>query len=191
MRWQRRGSDGEAEANENTTGLVRAPILTTLTQVLSRYLLVWLIAYLFPRVPLSSPLAYSSMLLAWSLTETIRYSYFAVNLAYGGGVPSWLTWLRYNTFFALYPLGIGSECWLIWRSLGPAAVRFGVLGWWGLVVVLGVYVPGESSCLVVVRRAGSMLMVWLVSGSYVLFTHMMAQRRKVMRGNAASAKKRA
>ena len=132
-------------ANTNTppllTGLVRAPILTTLMQVASRFLLVWGIADQFPTIAIASP-AYSSMLVAWSVTEVIRYGYFAVNLAYGG-VPAWLTWLRYNTFFVLYPLGIGSECWLVWRSLGLAGKRFGVVGWWGLVGVLAVYVPGE------------------------------------------------
>ncbi|KAK0362039.1 hypothetical protein LTR91_006898 [Friedmanniomyces endolithicus] len=104
-------------------GLVRAPIMTTVMQVASRFLLVWLIAYFFPATVSQSP-AYTSMLLAWSVTEVVRYSYFAVNLAYGG-VPLWLTWVRYNAFFVLYPLGIGS--------------------------------------------------------AYVLFTHMMAQRKKVMR----------
>ncbi|KAK0888544.1 hypothetical protein LTR57_025517 [Friedmanniomyces endolithicus] len=102
---------------------LRAPIMTTVMQVASRFLLVWLIAYFFPTTVAQSP-AYTSMLLAWSVTEVVRYSYFAVNLAYGG-VPFWLTWVRYNAFFVLYPLGIGS--------------------------------------------------------AYVLFTHMMAQRKKVLR----------
>ncbi|KAK3680109.1 hypothetical protein LTR78_000486 [Recurvomyces mirabilis] len=104
-------------------GLVRAPLLTTLMQVASRFLLVWLIAFNFPSTVSASP-AYTTMLLAWSITEVIRYSYFAVNLAYGG-VPAFMTWLRYNTFFVLYPMGISS--------------------------------------------------------AYVLFTHMMVQRQKVMR----------
>lgn len=123
------------------TGLVRAPVLTTVMQVASRFLLVWGVTFFFPTVAITST-AYSSMLVAWSVTEMIRYSYFAVNLVYGS-TPAFLTWLRYNTFFVLYPLGIASECWLVWRSLGPAAKRFGPVGWWALVVVLGIYVPGE------------------------------------------------
>ncbi|KAK0284443.1 hypothetical protein LTR35_000947 [Friedmanniomyces endolithicus] len=87
---------------------LRAPIMTTVMQVASRFLLVWLIAFFFPTTVAQSP-AYTSMLLAWSVTEVVRYSYFAVSLAYGG-VPFWLTWVRYNAFFVLYPLGIGSEC---------------------------------------------------------------------------------
>lgn len=142
----------------SVTGLVRAPLLTTLMQVASRFLLVWGIAFVFP-TPTSRNPAFSTMLLAWSITEVIRYSYFCVNLAYGS-VPSFLTWLRYNTFFVLYPLGIASECWLVYAAIPGARRRFGIEGEWALRAVLGVYVPG----------------------SYVLFTHMMAQRRKVMRG---------
>ncbi|KAK0773576.1 hypothetical protein LTS02_010951 [Friedmanniomyces endolithicus] len=131
--------------------------MTTVMQVASRFLLVWLIAYFFPTTVAQSP-AYTSMLLAWSVTEVVRYSYFAVNLAYGG-VPFWLTWVRYNAFFVLYPLGIGSECWLVWSSQVPGVRRWGV--WWERFcwAVLFVYIPG----------------------AYVLFTHMMAQRKKVLR----------
>lgn len=123
---------------------MRAPLLTTVMQVASRFLLVWGIANQFPRVARSSP-AYSTMLLAWSTTEVIRYSYFAVNLAYGY-VPAALTWLRYNTFFVLYPLGISSECWLLYLATGPASKRMQGLQW-ALWAVLAVYVPGERTRL--------------------------------------------
>lgn len=73
-------------------GVVRAPLFTTLMQVASRFLLVWGIVNTFPNRTARSP-AYSTMLLAWSATETIRYSYFALNLA-TGEVPRALTWLR-------------------------------------------------------------------------------------------------
>ncbi|KAK5109288.1 hypothetical protein LTR62_007162 [Meristemomyces frigidus] len=138
-------------------GLVRAPLLTTLMQVASRFLLVWLIGHNFPSTVSTSP-AYTTMLLAWSVTEVIRYSYFAVNLAYGG-VPAFMTWLRYNTFFVLYPLGISSECWLVWASREAGISKFGEVWGWFVYAVLAVYVPG----------------------AYVLFSHMMVQRRKVLR----------
>ncbi|KXL51183.1 MAG: hypothetical protein FE78DRAFT_136335, partial [Acidomyces sp. 'richmondensis'] len=137
-------------------GLVRAPLLTTLMQVASRYLLVWGIVNIFPQTA-SHSLAYTTMLIAWSTTEIIRYSYFALNLAYGK-VPGLLTWLRYNTFFVLYPLGISSECWLVWLSTEPAR-RWTQAFEWGLWAVLVIYIPG----------------------SYVLYTHMMTQRKKVLR----------
>lgn len=79
-------------------------------QVSSRVLLVWLIVNGHPRVTAPSP-AYSGMLLARSITEFLRYSYFATKL--GGGVPSHLTWLRYNTIYVLYPVGVLSEMFLV------------------------------------------------------------------------------
>ncbi|KAH9828182.1 PTPLA-domain-containing protein [Teratosphaeria destructans] len=130
--------------------------MTTLMQVASRFLLVWGIVNNFPNTT-SSSIFYSTMLVAWSTTEVIRYSYFAVNLAYGR-VPNFMTWLRYNTFFVLYPLGISSECWLVYLSIAPAR-SWNAAYEWVLKAILFVYVPG----------------------SYVLFTHMMAQRRKVLR----------
>jgi len=47
------------------------------------------------------------MLLAWSTTEVIRYSFYAFTLL--GHVPYQLLWLRYTTFYLLYPIGAASE----------------------------------------------------------------------------------
>lgn len=127
-------------------------------QVASRFLLVHLIAspYAFPGTSRTSP-AYSTMLLAWSFTEVVRYSYFVFNLS-GVGVPRLWTWLRYNTFLVLYPLGVASECWLVYSAI-PAASKKNQLYGYGLWAVLAIYVPGF----------------------YVLFTHMLKQRGRVMR----------
>ena len=118
-------------------GLVRSPLLTTILQVSSRLLLVWCVVDRYPSATATSPF-YSFMLLAWSITEVIRYSYFVWNLQ-GNGVPGWVTWLRYNTFYVLYPIGISSECVLVWKA-STGAER--LLQWifWG---ILGVYVPGQ------------------------------------------------
>ncbi|RMY48910.1 hypothetical protein D0863_15280 [Hortaea werneckii] len=130
------------EERELKLGIVRAPILTTLMQVASRFLLVWLIVPNFPATT-SQSTAYGTMLLAWSVTEVIRYSYFAVSIAYGR-VPKALVWLRYNTFFVLYPLGIASECWLVWSSIEPAR-SWNAAYEWALRLILFVYVPGASA----------------------------------------------
>lgn len=136
-------------------GIVRAPVGTTVMQVSSRLLLVWGVVDRFPNLAKSA--GYSSMLIAWSVTEVVRYSYFTFTLS--GFSPAFITWLRYNLFYVLYPLGISSECWLIFKAIEPSrAIRKEAA--WFLQVILLIYVPG----------------------SYVLFTHMMAQRRKVMRG---------
>ena len=112
-------------------------------QVASRFLLVWLIVPNFPATT-SRSTAYGTMLLAWSVTEVIRYSYFAVSIAYGR-VPKALVWLRYNTFFVLYPLGIASECWLVWSSIEPAK-SWNAAYEWALKLILFVYVPGMCFC---------------------------------------------
>lgn len=101
------------------TGVVRAPFFTTFMQVFSRYAIVWGVTDQFPGLARASP-AYASMLVAWSTTEVIRYSYFALTLAAGGKPPAALHWLRYHAFFVLYPVGISSEAWLIWRAVEPA-----------------------------------------------------------------------
>lgn len=153
-RWVQTGAG--LEVLHSLVGLVRAPLLTTLMQVSSRFLLVWLIAYPFPQSTMHNP-AYTTMLLAWSFTEVVRYSYFVFTLS-GVGVPKLWTWLRYNTFIVLYPLGVSSECWLVYSAI-PLASRirkeYGIALW----AILAVYVPGI----------------------YILFTHMLKQRRRVIR----------
>ncbi|KAI0874689.1 tyrosine phosphatase-like protein [Hypoxylon argillaceum] len=143
-------------------GVVRAPLFTTVMQVFSRYAIVWGVTDLFPSLA-ASPV-YSSMLVAWSVTEVIRYSYFALTLS--GWQPAALHWLRYHAFFVLYPLGISSEAWLIWCAVGPAKYVVHPLystALWAYVVF--VYPPS----------------------AYILYTHMMAQRRKVLKASNTKA----
>jgi very-long-chain (3R)-3-hydroxyacyl-CoA dehydratase len=117
-------------------------------QVASRFLLVWGVVYPCPEVAGYWP--YSTMLLAWSTTEVIRYTYFAIML--GGSVLAPLFWLRYNTFFVLYPIGIASELAEIFFAVTGPASR--VSSWypWALIGVSLLYIPGEfpiplSCCL--------------------------------------------
>ncbi|EFW98819.1 phosphatase-like protein [Grosmannia clavigera kw1407] len=153
---------------DSLAGIVRAPLFTTAMQVASRLLLVWAIVYPFPAETTSSPF-YTSMVLAWSLTEVIRYSYFALSLARGPErpPPSWFTALRYSTFLVLYPVGISSEVRLVYlaATTPSAAATLHPLYPAALYAVLAVYVPG----------------------SYILYTHMLAQRRKVLRRLKAEA----
>lgn len=147
-------------------------------QVSSRFLLVWLIVDSFPYLGFSP--FYSSMLVAWSVTEVIRYSFFALSLS--GWQPRALTWLRYNTFFVLYPIGITSECALVWLATKPAG---DVNPWFKTLLhaVLAIYVPGK--CAYAKERSSTNDK----TGSYVLYTYMMKQRKKVMRGLKAQDKK--
>ena len=135
------------------TGVVRAPVFTTAVQVASRFLLVWGVVEPFPKTA-TNPL-YATMLLAWSTTEVIRYSYFALSLA-GFERPAF-TRLRYSTFLVLYPLGIASEC--------------------GMILAATVYAEDAHPLLPAAFYA---ILALYVPGSYVMYTHMLKQRRKVL-----------
>lgn len=63
------------------------------------------------------------LLLAWGITEVIRYPFYAMKEL--GEVPFALTWLRYTTFIVLYPLGVSSELAMVWLAL-PELRRTGV-----------------------------------------------------------------
>ncbi|KAL8865063.1 MAG: hypothetical protein Q9174_007090 [Haloplaca sp. 1 TL-2023] len=150
------------EIIHSAAGLVRSPLPTPALQVSSRLLVVWAVVNQFPAATTSSPF-YASMLIAWSATEVVRYIYFVLNLK--GSVPAFMTWLRYNMFYVLYPVGISSECVLIWKASEEAGEPWKWVAWG----VLGLYVPG----------------------SYVLYTYMIKQRRKVMKGKQAERRNRA
>ncbi|KAK2813378.1 hypothetical protein FQN50_000693 [Emmonsiellopsis sp. PD_5] len=157
------------EILHSLAGLVRASVVTTAMQVASRILVVWGVLYLFAgeglfgttgevgEVVKVGDWAFVGCVSAWGITECIRYGFFALQVM-GAGVPGWMSWLRYNTFFVLYPIGISSECTLIYQAIAPAKDVHPALPWF-FIAVLVIYVPG----------------------SYILYTHMMSQRRKVMR----------
>ncbi|KAG0701337.1 PTPLA-domain-containing protein [Suillus ampliporus] len=139
-------------------GFVRSPLPTTVIQVSSRLILVWGIVERFPYTH-SSPL-YTTMVLAWALTEVPRYAYYALSLV-GYGVPAWLTWIRYSTFYVLYPIGAGSEA-LVMLSTIPEWSG-GKWETWGL----------EN------RVKAGMVAIW-VPGLWMMYSHMMRMRRKVL-----------
>ncbi|KAF7556694.1 hypothetical protein G7Z17_g1194 [Cylindrodendrum hubeiense] len=135
------------------TGLVRASPATTALQVAGRNTIVWAIARNYPEVA-AGEWAYANMLATWNAADVVRYSYFAVERA-TGSVPDALLWLRYNMFIVLYPIGIFSEAWLVYKVIVPSQARnaaYQYLLWFGLAI----YVPAF----------------------YILYGHMLAQRKK-------------
>ncbi|KAF5386039.1 hypothetical protein D9615_002496 [Tricholomella constricta] len=152
-------------------GWVRSPLQTTAAQVASRLFLVWGIVEQFASVR-TNPI-YTSMLLSWSTTEVIRYSYYAFNLL--GSEPHVLLYLRYTTFFLLYPTGASSEAFLIYATLPASSPLPGWQSW-----LHGMWKPTDYG------RAALFVIWW--PGLYVMYTYMIAQRRKVLGKGSAKSK---
>ncbi|KAF7722114.1 hypothetical protein EC973_003694 [Apophysomyces ossiformis] len=129
-------------------------------QVLSRLFLVWGVNAMFPEV--RTHWSFSSMMIAWSIAECVRYAYYFFNLT--SSVPAFLVWARYTLFLILYPTGVGSELMMVYQSL-PYAKEYNPAYFYGLIGVSLVYLPGFP----------------------VLFSHMLTQRRKYLRGTAKKA----
>ncbi|KAL4969680.1 putative membrane protein [Aspergillus stella-maris] len=141
------------EILHSATGLTRSPIFTTFTQIFARSVQVWVINYLYASTTSSSVL-YPAMLFAWSLADTVRYTYFAI-LQSRFSVPEVLKWLRYSLFTVLYPVGIAGEWWLMFCAIGQTGSALGSMVLWGC---LGLYGPG----------------------SVMMYSYMLKQRRKTL-----------
>ncbi|KAG6830808.1 hypothetical protein H0H92_014657 [Tricholoma furcatifolium] len=135
-------------------GFVRASLPTTMAQVASRLFLVWGVMEQFVEVR-TNPI-FTSMLVSWSLAEVIRYSFFAVTLL--GYESPLLLWLRYTSFYVLYITGASSEALLNYATLPMSSP---LTNWSVLDLVRGV-----------------LFVIWW-PGLYVMYTHMIKQRRKV------------
>ncbi|MQM05289.1 hypothetical protein Taro_038102 [Colocasia esculenta] len=133
-------------------GLVRSPVSATLPQIGSRLYVTWGILWSFPEV--RGHFLVASLVISWSITEIIRYSFFGVKEALGFA-PSWLLWLRYSTFLVLYPTGISSEVGIIYTAIPyikasekycirmPNKWNFSFDYFYAAIVALGIYVPGS------------------------------------------------
>lgn len=156
--------------------------MTTGLQVVSRLFLVWGVNYMFPEV--RSHWSFSTMMIAWSIAELVRYSYYACNLL--GQVPRILTWARYNLFLVLYPTGVGSELMMVYTAL-PFAKAWNVNYYYFLIVASLVYLPGMP-LQGFWRYTGRTHFLFI--GFPVLFSHMLAQRRKYLKGTHLVAEKK-
>lgn len=94
-------------------GLVRSNPMIVLIQIVSRVFLVWGVANHIPQAQLTIGIFLA--VTAWSITEIIRYAYYALNLFQLA--PQWLTWCRYTFFIVLYPLGVTGELVTIIKAM--------------------------------------------------------------------------
>jgi very-long-chain (3R)-3-hydroxyacyl-CoA dehydratase len=129
------------------------------------------------------------MVLAWSMTEVIRYSFYACNIL--GKNPYVLLYLRYTTFYILYPVGASSEAFLTYATLPTSSPVPGWQSWmqgmwkpmdYARAVLFAIWWPGNIHFFSFQPFHSSPFFFFL-SGLYVMYTYMIAQRRKVI-GNA-------
>ncbi|VAH70314.1 unnamed protein product [Triticum turgidum subsp. durum] len=136
-------------------GLVRSPVSATLPQIGSRLFVTWGILWSFPET--RTHILVSSLVISWSITEIIRYSFFGTKELFGSA-PSSLLWLRYSSFLVMYPTGISSEVGLIYIALQfikasekycirnsecPTKWNYAFDYFYASILVLLVYVPGS------------------------------------------------
>ena len=169
-----------AEVVHAVLGMVPSSPVTTGMQIASRVGAVQIVACA------SSPTSRTAMLpwmtlfyIAWSITEVIRYLYYALNTA-GIQLPP-LTWLRYSTFLLLYPAGVSGELGTVFTAL-PEMTSKAMEGC-GLWSSCGAF----PALVVNVTFAG--VLVIYVLGFPMLFGTMLGQRRKVLRRLKDATKK--
>jgi len=153
-------------------GLTRSNVQVTFQQVFSRVYVTWAILHLLPttRVSIGVPM----LLVAWTITEIIRYSMYAIQLV--GSPPYALTWLRYSFFIIAYPLGVTGELVCSYAGYQEATARnVGVLALPNLLNAT-FYFPYIIAFI-------GLLYIPLFPGMYL---HVFSQRRKVL---GASSKK--
>jgi very-long-chain (3R)-3-hydroxyacyl-CoA dehydratase len=80
-------------------GISKGSIVSSIAQISGRLLVA--LVYMSTNI---SPIPIANVLIAWSLAETNRYLYYKNSIT---------TWLRYNGFLVLYPIGIYGEITLI------------------------------------------------------------------------------
>lgn len=124
-------------------GLVPSPVVMVFIQVMSRIFIVWGQLYWVPACQQHWSLIL--MVISWSITEVIRYSFYGAALL--GTVPYPLFYIRYSTFIVFYPTGITGEVlqalvgmFNYWDVANPLWFRLSLL-------ILILYVPGSPGMI--------------------------------------------
>ncbi|KAJ0181172.1 hypothetical protein K1T71_003257 [Dendrolimus kikuchii] len=147
-------------------GLVPSSAFVVFMQVYSRVFLVCgsLLATHGATVSPGLPLA----ILAWSITEIIRYAYYALNIV--NFVPQLLLFTRYSTFLLLYPIGITGELLCMYHSLDEIKEK----------QLLTISMPNSWNFIFNYYYFLIFYMFLYLPLFPVLFGHMLAQRRKML-----------
>jgi very-long-chain (3R)-3-hydroxyacyl-CoA dehydratase len=151
--------------------LVRSPFITCLMQVSSRLLLVWGVLWVSADARLHYGL--TLMVTSWAATEIPRYLFYSINQI-TSSVPFPLTWLRYSTFLILYPSGILGEIFCLLSALPSVESQ----------QLWSVKMPNKFNFAFDYASFLRFIIYCVYPyGSFVMYSHMLKQRTKVLSGD--------
>jgi len=147
-------------------GLVRSPVFTSALQITSRLVIIWPVSW---RVATArSSMGVGIYVLAWSITEVVRYSFYAMGLF--KQCPYIIQWARYTFFIFLYPMGVIGELWTIWAAL-PEVKRQ---------KIYTIEMPNRANFSFSYYHALIFFMLLYIPLFPQLYLYMFAQRKKVL-----------
>lgn len=160
------------EVAHSALGMVRSPALSTAMQIASRITLVQILDCHDVSASPETKMWPAMLCGAWSLTEVVRYAYYGLSQLKLKIYP--VTWLRYSMFPILYPTGVAGELGCVYYAMpflavgkcGLFAESFGWIKFPGVLLLYAVSFP-------------------------MLFLHVVAQRKKVLGGDAKPKDKKA
>jgi len=129
-------------------GIVKSNVFLTFFQVLSRVFVLWCVLEISP--PSTTCIGLPICMIAWDITEIIRYGYYFCNLL---GMSQLLVWFRYTLFIILYPIGITGEliCMYyaldfikqkkLWTYSMPNALNFTFDYQYAMILAMLAYIP--------------------------------------------------
>ena len=103
------------EVGSSLLGYVNSNSTTTMLQISSRLYIIFFVWRLIPTSRHTR--AFVLTIVAWMITELIRYSFYACQIFLKSDNFFLLKWLRYSIFLLVYPLGIIGEMICVWCSL--------------------------------------------------------------------------
>jgi very-long-chain (3R)-3-hydroxyacyl-CoA dehydratase len=147
-------------------GLVRSNPVVAAQQVASRVYIVWFVLNLLPPSRLSVGVLF--LLFAWTITEIIRYSMYAISQV--TSTPYLLTWLRYTFFIVAYPVGVSGELLVSYAGLNYAKSEG----------ILSVSLPNSLNVTFNYHLLMIMVMLVYIPGFPPMYLHMFGQRKKIL-----------
>ena len=139
--------------------LVRAPLFTTMVQVISRIIIV----ILLQNFPKYVSINYLLLCFAWPISEIVRYPFYILNslgkiINNDNLIPYFLLWARYSFFIVLYPIGVSGEILTILFSR-PELVKY-------------------SSKNININYIIYGIISLYIPGLFILYSHLLKQRTK-------------